>query len=68
MIKASEIREMTEDEREQKLAELREDYFHLRFQDSIGQLTNKMKIRNIKKDIARILTVQNEVKRAKTVK
>ncbi len=63
MIKASEIREMTKDERDQKLRELKDEYFRLRFQKTIADLENNMKIRDMRRDIARLLTVENEKRR-----
>lgn len=56
-MKAKEIREMTSEELDKKLAELKEELFNLRFQHSINQLDNPHKIADVKKDIARVMTV-----------
>ena len=56
-MKASEIRDLSHAEREQKLASLQEELFNLRFQHESGQLENPRKISATKKDIARIQTV-----------
>ena len=59
-MKANEIKEMTADELNTKLAELKEELFNLRFQHATGQLENPMRIREVKKSIARIKTIQRE--------
>ena len=59
-MKAAEIRNMSADEQAKKLAELKDELFKLRFQQAINQLENPMRIKAVKKDIARILTIQNE--------
>ena len=59
-MKASEIREMTADELNTKLADLKADLFNLRFQLAINQLDNPMRISAVKKDIARVKTVIRE--------
>ncbi len=66
-MKASEIREMTDAELETKLQSLKEELFNLRFQLTINQLDNPMRIKAVKKDIARVQTVirQNELSAAK---
>jgi large subunit ribosomal protein L29 len=58
-MKISELRELTPDELKAKEAELRDQMFKLRFQKSLGQLENPLKIKNIRKDIARIRTLLN---------
>lgn len=55
-----EIREMSASELSKTLREQKEEYFNLRFQHSINQLDNPMKIVETKKTIARILTVLRE--------
>ncbi len=66
-MKASEIREMTDAELKTKLQSLKEELFNLRFQLTINQLDNPMRIKAVKKDIARVQTVirQNELSSAK---
>ena len=62
-MKASELREMTNAELENKLESLKKELFNLRFQLTINQLDNPMRIKAVKKDIARVQTVirQNEL-------
>ena len=57
---ARELRELSDDELVKKLAELREELFNLRFQDATGALDNTARLAQTKREIARILTVQNE--------
>lgn len=59
-MKAKEVRSMTADEMENKLAELKDKLFKQKIQKSLGQADNPFKIRNTRKDIARILTILNE--------
>lgn len=59
-MKAKDIREMTAAELDQKLVGLKEELFNLRFQLATGQLENPMRIREVKKTIARIKTIQRE--------
>ena len=59
-MKAKEIREMNAAEMDQKIAGLKEELFNLRFQIATGQLENPMRIREVKKAIARIKTIQRE--------
>lgn len=59
-MKATEIREMTEDELSHKEEELKDQLFKLKFQHALGQLENAMKLKNIKRDIARIKTIIRE--------
>ena len=60
-MKASEIRDMTPDEMQIKVSELKEELFNLRFQHEIGQLENPQRMKQTKKDIARMETIINEV-------
>lgn len=57
---ASELRELADDELNQKLAENKEELFNLRFQIVTGQLDDPRRIKAVKREIARILTVQRE--------
>ena len=59
-MKAKEFRELTEVELQEKLKNLKEELFHLRFQNAVNQLENPMRIKAVKKDIARVLTVLRE--------
>jgi large subunit ribosomal protein L29 len=63
-MKASEMKTMSNEELEKKLTELKDELFHLRFQLAIKQLDNPHKITAVKRDIARVLTVINEGKKA----
>ena len=59
-MKTTEIRELSAAELDTKLADLKEELFNLRFQMATGQRENPMKIRDVKKSIARIKTIQRE--------
>lgn len=59
-MKASAIREMGTDELEHKQAELQEQLFRLRVQQSLGQLDNSLKLRETRRDIARVKTILKE--------
>lgn len=59
-MKASEIREFSQNELENKEAELKDQLFKLNFQHTLGQLENAMKLKLIKRDIARIKTILRE--------
>ena len=65
-MKASEIRELSNAELNEKLTALKAELFNLRFQHAINQLENPMRMKEVKKDIARIKTVlrQLELKNA----
>ena len=60
-MKAAEIRNLSAEELEAKLAELKDELFKLRFQQAVNQLDNPMRISAVKKDIARIKTVQRDI-------
>ena len=59
-MKVNEIRDLSAEELNQKLASLKEELFNLRFQLATGQLDNPMRIKEVKKTIARIKTIQTE--------
>lgn len=59
-MKTTEIRDLSAAELDTKLADLKEELFNLRFQMATGQCENPMKIRDVKKSIARIKTIQRE--------
>ena len=59
-MKAKELRDMTVIELGSKLNELKGELFNLRFQLATGQLDNPVKLRFIRKDIARVKTILNE--------
>ena len=57
---AKEIRELTVAELSEKLADLKDELYKLRFQHAINQLDNPMRITAVKKDIARVQTILRE--------
>jgi ribosomal protein L29 len=59
-MRASEIRELTAEELNSKLKELKSELFNLRFQLAINQIDNPMRITAVKKDIARVKTIIRE--------
>lgn len=59
-MKAAELRELGDVDLEEKLADLKEELFNLRFQKATGQITNSARIPQVKRDIARVLTIQRE--------
>ena len=60
-MKASELRDLTQEQLDDRLRELREELFNLRFQYATRQLTNTARIKEVRRDIARVLTRQHEV-------
>ena len=63
-MKASELRELSEEQLADRLRELREELFNLRFQYATRQLTNTARIKEVRRDIARVLTRQRELQLA----
>ena len=59
-MKPAELRSMTEDQLGKLETELQVEWRNMRFQESVGQLTNNARIRTIRKDLARILTIRHE--------
>ena len=59
-MKAYEIAQMTDEEISQRLADAREELFNLRFQWSSGQLRDNNRLTQVKRDIARMLTILRE--------
>ena len=64
-MKAAELRETTVEELRKKEQDLRKELFNLRFQQATGEIENPMRIRAIKKSIAKILTVITEKNKKK---
>ncbi len=64
MKKASEFRTKTVDELRQEEKDLRKELFNLRFQQVTGEIENPLRIRHVRKDIARVLTVIHEKSKA----
>ena len=61
---ATKLRELGVDELQEKYHQYKEELFNLRFQSAIGQLKNTSRIKDVRKIIARVLTVAAEKKRA----
>jgi large subunit ribosomal protein L29 len=59
-LRARELKELSEEELERKMAETRQELFNLRFQSATGALENSARLRLAKREIARILTVRRE--------
>ena len=59
-MKVNEIRDLSAEELSSKLDELKQELFNLRFQHATGQIDNPLRIKDVKKSIARIKTVQRE--------
>lgn len=58
VMKAKDLRDLSERELDARFKELKEELFNLRFQNATGQLENAARIRMVKRDIARVKTVQ----------
>ncbi len=59
-MKANKFRDLSKEELSNKLVDLKSELFNLRFQHATGQLDNPMKIKHVKRDIARVSTVIRE--------
>lgn len=59
-MKPNEIREKSNDELNQELIDLKEELFRLRFQHATNQLENPLKLRTVKRDMARVRTILRE--------
>ena len=59
-MRARELRELSDEELDDKLAETRHELFNLRFQSATGALENAARLTHTKREIARILTIRNE--------
>ncbi|WP_026477647.1 50S ribosomal protein L29 [Alkaliphilus transvaalensis] len=66
-MKANSLRDMTDVELDQKLIDLKGELFNLRFQLATGQLENPLRIRSVRRDIAKIKTIvrEREIKQVK---
>lgn len=64
-MKANKIRELTDEELNKKVSDYKEELFNLRFQLATGQLDNPMRIREVKKNIARCKTILRQRELAK---
>ena len=65
MEKIKELRELTDDDLAKKAGQLKTEHFNLRFQKKVGQLENPLKLRTLRRDMARVKTLINERRRAK---
>jgi large subunit ribosomal protein L29 len=63
-MKPEEMRGLTQDQLEDQLANLKKEQFNLRFQRATGQLENTARVRAVRRDIARIKTLQGQRRRA----
>ena len=59
-MRARELRDLTDEELENRLADTRQELFNLRFQGATGALENTARLKLAKREIARILTVRND--------
>ena len=57
-MKMQEIKELSEKERDEKLNDLREEYFNLKFQLAMGKIGNPGRLKYMRRDIARIMTLK----------
>jgi len=60
-MKASEVRDLSEKERREKIDDLRQEFFNLKFQLATGKIENPGRLRLMRRDIARIKTIQKEL-------
>ena len=60
-MKASEIRELSPDDVARKVAEARQELFNLRFQHATGALENTSRLTGVRRELARLLTIQGEL-------
>ncbi len=67
-MKASQLREMTQDDLAAEETALRQQLFRLRFQSATGQLESASKVREVRRDIARIQTVLREMQTSQSAK
>ena len=59
-MRARELRELSDEELDRRMAETRQELFHIRFQSATGVLESSAQLRMAKREIARILTIRNE--------
>jgi len=67
-MKMQDIQELSEKERGEKLSDLREEYFNLKFQMATGKIENPGRLKFMRQDIARILTLQNNTPKPEAAK
>ena len=66
-MKAEEIRTMTTDQLQEKLVDLKKEQFNLRFQRATGQLENTSRVRTVRRDIARVKTIEGQKRRGAAI-
>ena len=66
-MKAADVRQMTVDQLDDEIAKLKKERFNLRFQRATGQLENTSRVRVIRRDIARMMTIVSEKRSGKVV-
>jgi large subunit ribosomal protein L29 len=66
-MKIGDVRAMTPDEVEDKILELKKEQFNLRFQRATGQLESTSRVRAVRRDIAKLLTIASERRMGKTI-
>lgn len=66
-MKTSELREQSAEDLTERLEDLEEESFNLRFQHTLGQLSNPIRLRDVRRDIARVRTLMNENEAAQVV-
>jgi large subunit ribosomal protein L29 len=67
-MKAEEFRQMTADQLDDQLAKLKKEQFNLRFQRASGQLENTSRVREVRRDIARVKTVRTAMRNGESGK
>jgi len=63
-MKMQEIKELSEKDRDEKLSDLREEYFNLKFQLAMGKIENPGRLKYMRRDIARIMTLKDDKPKA----
>jgi large subunit ribosomal protein L29 len=61
-MKAQEIRDLSEKERQNRVADLGQEIFNLRFQLATGKIENPSRLKSLRRDVAKIKTIQQEAK------
>ena len=65
-MKAAQVRGLTEDQRTDELIKLKKEQFNLRFQRATGQLENTARVREVRRDVARLKTIARQKRAAKS--
>ena len=66
-MKASDVRAMSNDQLKDELEKLKKEQFNLRFQQATGQMENTARVRQVRRDIARVKTIMREKSATATV-